>query len=75
MHAVEFNTIVENGSIEIPPELKGQILGPVRVIVLTEDKPKKVQGTVDDAIGKLLAHPIRLESFEPLTRDEIYDRS
>ena len=75
MNAVEFQTIVENGSIEIPPELKGQILGPVRVIVLTEDKPRKAQGNFEDAISKLLANPIRLESFEPLTRDEIYDRS
>ncbi len=74
MNAVEFHTIVENGSIAIPPELQGQILGPVRVIVLTEDKPKKPQGRVDDAIGKLLANPIQLEDFEPMTRDEIYDR-
>ena len=72
MNAVEFQTIVENGCIEIPPELKGQILGSVRVIVLTEDKPKKAQGTADDAIGKLLANPIQLESFEPLTWNQIY---
>ncbi len=73
MNAVEFQTIVENGSIEIPPELKGQILGPVRVIILTEDKPKKAPRVADDAISRLLANPIRLEHFAPMTRDEIYD--
>lgn len=75
MNAVEFHTVVENGSIEIPSELQGQILGPVRVIVLTEDKPKKIQQKDGDAIGRLLANPIRLEHFEPLRRDEIYDRA
>jgi hypothetical protein len=75
MNAVEFHTVVEKGSIIIPPELQGRILGPVRVIVLTEDQPEKVPRTGEDAISRLLANPIRLEHFEPLTRDEIYDRA
>jgi hypothetical protein len=72
MNAVEFNTIVENGGIEIPPELQGQILGPVRVIVLTEDKPRNAHRNFEDAISKLLANPIRVENFVPLTRNQIY---
>lgn len=74
MKAVEFQTIVENGSIEIPPDLQGQIVGPVRVIVLTEEKQSKEPNNLDDAIGRLLANPIRLAAFEPLTREQIYDR-
>jgi hypothetical protein len=37
MYAVEFQTRVTNGTIEIPDELKGKLGGLVRVIVLTED--------------------------------------
>ena len=39
MYAVEFQTTVTNGLIEIPDELKGKLAGAVRVIVLTEEKP------------------------------------
>jgi hypothetical protein len=39
MFAVEFQTIVTNGAIEIPEELKDKLAGAVRVIVLTEEKP------------------------------------
>lgn len=75
MNAVEFQTIVANGSIEIPPELQGQIRGPVRVIVLTEEKHNKNRSEPNDAIARLLANPIRLVDFVPLTREQLYDRS
>ncbi|MGH9768029.1 MAG: hypothetical protein ACREAB_11390 [Blastocatellia bacterium] len=39
MYAVEFQTRVRNGVIEIPDELKDKLAGAVRVIVLTEEKP------------------------------------
>jgi hypothetical protein len=69
MYAVEFQTRVINGSIEIPEGLKDKLVGLVRVIILTEEKPAKAE-----MIDRLLANPIRLESFEPLTREEIYER-
>lgn len=75
MNAVEFQTIVANGSIEIPPELQGQIRGSVRVIVLTEETHNKNRADLNDAIARLLANPIRLAAFMPLTREQIYDRS
>lgn len=69
MQAIEFQTQVKNGSIEIPEELKGKLTGPVRVIVLTEESVRK-----PSAIEELLANPIKVENFKPLTRDEIYER-
>ncbi len=69
MQAIEFQTQVKNGSIEIPEELKGKLIGPIRVIVLTEDAVRK-----SSAIEELLANPIKIEDFKPLTRDEIYER-
>ena len=72
MNAVEFQTVVANGSIEIPPELQGQISGLVRVIVLTEEKHNKNRGELNDAIATLLAHPLPLTGFEPLTRAQLY---
>jgi hypothetical protein len=39
MYAVEFQTQVTNGVIEIPDEWKGKLAGAVRVIVLTEEEP------------------------------------
>ncbi len=58
-----------DGSIEILEGLKDKLVGLVRVIILTEEKPAKAE-----MIDRLLANPIRLESFEPLTREEIYER-
>lgn len=39
MYAVEFQTRVTNGTIELPDEFKGKLAGAVRVIVLTEEQP------------------------------------
>jgi hypothetical protein len=46
MFAIEFQTRVTNGAIEIPEELKGKLTGAVRVIVLTEKEPADV-GTLE----------------------------
>lgn len=69
MHAIEFQTRVENGHIEIPTEFQGQLAGCVRVIVLAEDQQSNT-----DLLDQLLANPIKLKNFEPLTREEIYER-
>ncbi|MFN0084015.1 MAG: hypothetical protein ACKVX9_01375 [Blastocatellia bacterium] len=70
MYAVEFQTKIEDGYIEIPTEFKDRLAGCVRVIVLTEDQPGNT-----DLLDQLLANPIKLDSFTPLTREEIYERS
>lgn len=69
MYAVEFQTKVENGHIEIPAEFREQVSGCVRVIVLGEDQREQT-----DMLAQLLANPIKLDQFTPLKREEIYER-
>jgi hypothetical protein len=69
MDAIEFETKIENGHIEIPAEFKDQLAGNVHVVVWTEAQPAKT-----DFLDQLLANPIKLEQFIPLTREEIYER-
>lgn len=47
MHAVEFQTTVNNGTIDLPAEWKGKLVGAIRVIVLTEEAPTTA-GTPDN---------------------------
>lgn len=70
MYAIEFQTKLKNGSIEIPEEYKDKISGTVRVIVLSQEN-SSIQKT--DIIDRLLKHPIEMASFIPLDREEIYD--
>jgi len=67
MIAIEFQTTVKNGVIEVPEEYRDQLSEAVRVIILT---PEKTTGT--GMIAQLLANPIRDLNFVPMTRDEIY---
>ncbi len=69
MYAVEFQTTIKNGVIEIPVEYQ-QNLRSVRVILLAED----VAQTTKSFIDQLLAKPLRVKDFHPLTREEIYAR-
>ncbi|MCB0114657.1 MAG: hypothetical protein KDD84_11225 [Caldilineaceae bacterium] len=68
MIAVEFQTTVKNGVIEVPTEYREQLSDSVRVIILSRGKPG---GT--GIIARLLADPIRDPNFVPMTRDEIYE--
>jgi hypothetical protein len=67
MFAIEFQTQIKNGIIEVPTEYQNRINGSVRVIVLA---PERAQRT--GIIAHLLEHPIQDDSFIPLTREEIY---
>ena len=67
MFAVEFQTHVRDGVIKIPTEYQNQVVGSVRVIVIT---PDQLQHT--GIIARLLAHPIQDDTFIPRERDEIY---
>jgi hypothetical protein len=69
MYAIEFQTKVKDGSIAIPEEYRDQLKGSVRVILLAEESTEKF-----DMIGHLLANPVDIESFKPLTREEIYEQ-
>lgn len=70
MYAVEFRAKIKNGFIEIPREHKDKFQNYVKVIILAEES-----ATQTDMIERLLESPIKLDNFQPLSRDEIYERS
>jgi len=70
MLAVEFQATVKDGVIEIPPEYRDQIRGRVRVILLT-DEARALKANMIDV---LLARPVEVQDFRPLTREEAHAR-
>jgi hypothetical protein len=68
MSAIEFQTTIKDSTITIPEEYRSKIKGTVRVILLTESTQSF------DMIDHLLANPLRVVGFEPLSRNEIYER-
>lgn len=70
MYAIEFQTTIKNGVIEIPPEYQQNLKQNVRVILLAEDPVQTTKNLID----QLLAQPLQLQDFRPLTREEIYAR-
>jgi hypothetical protein len=69
MKTIEFQTYIDHGKIELPEEYQDQIKGYARVIILADDSDDDI-----DMIDFLLDHPYRIDTFAPLTRDEIYER-
>jgi hypothetical protein len=67
MFAIEFQTQIKNGIIEVPTEYQNRINSSVRVIVLAPEQARR-----PGMITRLLEHPIQDDTFVPLTRDEIY---
>lgn len=74
MYAVEFRTKIKNGMIELPKRLKGTITDTVKVIILKEDPSALPITPGPDMIDRLLASPLQIQGFHPLTRDEIHAR-
>jgi hypothetical protein len=70
MHAVEFQTKVKNGIIEIPEVYRDRFKERVRVILLAEE-----ESTTLNLIDQLLQHPVKVAGFKPLTREQIYERN
>lgn len=70
MFAIEFQTTVKNGIIEIPRQYLGDLTKRVHVILLVEETRKPAVNFVD----QLLAHPARVKGFQPLTREETHAR-
>lgn len=70
MLSVAFQTDVEEGIIKIPAEYRQEFHDRVTVILL-RDEPVAPE---DDLIGELLAHPVAIADFRPLSRAEIYAR-
>jgi len=70
MYAIEFQATVKNGVIEIPRQYLRNLTNRVRVILLVEEADK----TTVNFIDQLLAHPVRVKGFRPLTREEVHAR-
>jgi hypothetical protein len=76
MYAVEFKARIKDGIIEIPRRLKGTISDTVKVILLQEGTATTTAKSprTPDMVEKLLAAPLEIRNFHPMTRDEIYAR-
>ncbi len=70
MQAVEFQTVIKDGTIKIPETLRDDLGERVRVILLTEDRPRAGENLID----QLLTQPLRVPGFFPLTREETHAR-
>jgi len=69
MSVIEFQTYIEQGTIELPKEYHDRIKGRARIIILTDDGEDE-----EDMVAFLLDHPYQVDTFTPLTRDQIYER-
>ena len=69
MNAVEFDAQVSDGKIPIPPAHHAAIQGAVHVIVI----PQIAVGPMTK-IDELIANPLQIAAFRPLTREESHER-
>ncbi len=70
MHVIEFQAIVKNGVIKIPRKYLKNLTTRVRVILLAEESRKPTANFID----QLLANPVRVQGFHPLTREQAHAR-
>jgi len=70
MYAIEFQTRIEEGVIQIPLQYRDKLKQVVRVIILSNVQEKTV-----NLIDQLLESPLKVEGFQPLSREEIYARA
>lgn len=73
MSTIEFQADIKKGIIEIPEPHKSEFMSQenVRVIVIKENQPQTQQANL---LTYLLDHPLAIDDFIPLRRDEVYDR-
>jgi hypothetical protein len=71
METVQFKTKIKNGIIEVPKKYQGKFKDSVRVILITESSKAKAANYLDE----LMAHPVRVKKFHPLTREEAHARN
>ena len=70
METVQFKTKIKNGVIEVPKKYQGKFKDNVRVILVAESTKTKAARYLDD----LMAHPLKVKGFRPLTREEAHAR-
>ena len=69
MEAFEFKAQIKNGVIHIPKKYTQKIGNSVKVIIFSDHNSKH-----NDIVDELLKHPVKVDGFKPLLRDEIYER-
>jgi len=76
MYAVEFQTKITDGMIQVPEIFKKTINPHVRVILLAEDSIHTEEFSLEshDIIDELMASPLKINDFRPIKREDIYDR-
>lgn len=81
MYAIEFLARIRDGLIEIPEEYREQLPAAgsneeVRVSVLTSERKEfPVAQPNGDLIEQLLAKPLEVPGFTPLSRDDTHVRN
>ena len=70
MQTIEFHTKIKNGIIQIPSKFKGKVAGEVQVILISMNEKK----SQPDIIDELMAAPLNVNGFKPLSRDEAHAR-
>lgn len=71
METVQFRTKIKNGVIEVPKKYQGKFKDNVRVILVVESTKAKAINYLDE----LMAHPLKVKGFRPLTREEAHARN
>jgi len=74
MQAIEFETVIKSGHIDVPAECKELNGQKVRVLVLLEEGPKEGLVRKNSFIEKFIKHPLEVDSFLPMSRNDIYER-
>jgi len=67
MYAIEFQTRIEEGVIQIPMQYRNRLKQVVRVIILADAQEKTA-----NLIDQLLESPLKVKGFQPMSREEIY---
>lgn len=70
MQTIEFRTKIKNGIIHIPAKFKGKVADDVQVILIAQSEKKNQL----DIIDELMANPLKVKGFKPMTRDEAHAR-
>jgi hypothetical protein len=68
MYAIEFETKIKNGTIDIPEQYRNRFKTRVRVILMVEEETSTTH-----FIDELLENPRKVSDFQPMTREEIYE--
>ena len=70
MVTVQFKSKIKNGVIEVPRKYQGKLRDSIRVILKAETPKGKSKNYLDT----LIAHPVKVKNFNPLTREQVYAR-